>query len=474
MNRTFPPLFLERVAQILPPEEQEDYLRECTAPLPRTIRWNTVFDDPIHIPEGWNFTPLPEMPTVGFLDREDHQTLPLGHTPQHFGGRIYSATLSSLLAVQVLDPKPGDTVLDCCGAPGSKTSFMADKMKNQGLLVANEMDGKRLQKLNHNLNRMGILNNLIVQYDGSQIDRFIGEMFDKILLDAPCSSEGFGRKDSNFFEKSWDIAHVYEMAKIQKKLILSAFRMLKPGGIMVYSTCTGAPEENEMVVQHLLDTYGDSVEMQTIDIGGIPSHKGIKHWDNRDVEQKIYSKVKRLYPHLRTDTWNSEGFFISLIKKKNTLGHEGNNGFFSPPYKTLKQHESNTIFAQIKKVFEIELDRSKYDILKHSDGALIITTPEVSKFCTIFPHKSVGMMLLDKHGNPGTEFSIHFGKNSPRSIDLTPDQTTSWLKGEDISPSHAFGVGSIVFLRQNDCGLGWGKVLKGGKIKNKVPRGLVF
>ena len=254
MNRTFPPLFLERIKQILPENEVEDYLRDCTEPLPRTIRWNTVHDEtppnPLfsqegeQLPTGWNFQPLPEMPTVGFLDRKDHKELPLGHTPQHFGGQIYSATLSSLLAVQVLNPKPGDTVLDCCGAPGSKTSFLADKMKNQGLLVANEMDGKRLQKLNHNLNRMGILNTLIVQYDGSQIDRFIGEKFDKILLDAPCSSEGFGRKDSSFFEKNWDIAHVYEMAKIQKKLILSAFRMLKPGGTMVYSTCTGAPEEN--------------------------------------------------------------------------------------------------------------------------------------------------------------------------------------------------------------------------------------
>lgn len=481
MNRTFPPLFLERIKQILPENEVEDYLRDCTDPLPRTIRWNTI--DPLqvtsyklqeHIPNGWNFKPLPEMPSVGFLDREDHKELPLGHTPQHFSGRLYSATLSSLLAVEVLNPEPGDTVLDCCGAPGSKTSFLADKMKNQGLLVANEMDGKRLQKLNHNLNRMGVLNTLIVQYDGSQIDRFIGEKFDKILLDAPCSSEGFGRKDSSFFEKSWDISHVYEMAKIQKKLILSAFRMLKPGGTMVYSTCTGAPEENEMVVQHLLDHYGDSIEMQTIDIGSIPHHEGLSHWDNRDIEQEISSKVKRFYPHLRSKTWDSEGFFISLIKKKNTLGHEGDNGFFSCPYKILKTHESNNIFTQIKKRLGVDLDKSQYNILKHSDGALILTTPETAEFCTIFPHKQVGLLMLDKHGNPGTEFAIHFGKHSPFAIELTEEQTISWFKGQDISPDHDFDPGTIVFLKQGDCGLGWGKCLKGGKIKNKVPRGLIW
>lgn len=471
--RSFPELFQERMQIILPEGEWDSFAEHSTAPLPRTIRW--VGNE---MPKGWDFKPVPEIPTVGFLDRTDQKDLPLGRTPEHFCGKLYAATLSSLLSVQVLDPKPGQTVLDMCAAPGSKTSFIAHKMENTGLLVANEMDGKRLKKLTHNLNRMGVINTVVTQYDGSHLARYIDEAFDTILVDAPCSSEGFGRKQSDFFETTWDIAHAYEMAKIQKKLIVAAFHMLKPGGEMVYSTCTAAPEENEMVVQHLVDLYGDKLELLDIDLGSIPHHEGIKEWDNRTIDQNICSKVKRLFPHLHTDTWDSETFFICKIRKTASTPEvdpdalSSKHAINNPPL-YLKKQQAQNIFKQVEKDWGIVLDPEQYALVKHSSGHILLTTPEAAEFCTRFPHRDVGTLLMTKDSNPGNEFAMNFGHLSDNNqVEITRDQVDAWLKGQDIPLENALDR-SVLFPVCGDLCLGWGKPLPNGKLKNKVPRGLV-
>lgn len=521
MNSTFPPLFVERIQQILPENEWEAFFEQCTAPLPRTVRFSTLYND-FTIPEGWHFTPLPEISTAGLLSRDNQTEKALGHTLEHFSGKIYAASLSSLLAVEVLNPQPHERVLDMCASPGSKTTFIADKMKNTGLLVANEMDGKRLQKLTHNLNRMGVLNTTIVQYDGSHLDRYIGETFDKILVDAPCSSEGYGRKKADFFETKWDIAQAFEMAKIQKKLIVSAFQMLKVGGEMVYSTCTSAPEENERVVQHLKDTFGDTVEIIDIDLGSIPHHTGLKHWDNRDIDMEIYTKVKRLYPHLKTDTWDSESFFISKIRKVASTPHDTTKAYLKNPDLILKDHQVNKIFDQTKDEWDIDFlsldSEGKHTLLKHTSGSYTLTTKENAEFSTTFPHRQSGIMLMDKDNNPSTEVAIHFGtKSNTKCIQINREHVEKWLQGQDIplpekyrstgnssktkssrkkkhiadKPIESIDVRDnvssdneiwsfsgiskgIVFVAYKDISLGWGKIINGTKIKNKVPRGLIF
>jgi len=207
---TFPQRFIERIHEILPPEEWDDFFHKATEPLPRTVRITSNSLSSKKIPPFWHLSPVAEIPETYFIERDNQQELPLGKTLEHFSGEMYVASLSSLLAVHVLDPQPEEKILDISAAPGSKTTFIADKMKQTGVLVANEPSSSRSAKLSANLDRMGVLNCVLFQQDGTILDRMFEQEFDRILLDAPCSSEGFGRKRSDFFEKTWQERKIFE------------------------------------------------------------------------------------------------------------------------------------------------------------------------------------------------------------------------------------------------------------------------
>jgi tRNA (cytosine40_48-C5)-methyltransferase len=228
--------------------------------------------------------------------------LPTGATSEYLLGYYYIQDLSSCMAVDALDIAPGQVVLDVAAAPGGKTTFLAQKMNNSGAIIALEPNDRRARSMSFNLARCGVYNTCIFKADGLYAGKF--EMkFDRVLLDAPCSCEGVIAKDPTR-KSSHTPEDVDYCSKIQESLIEAAASYVKPDGIMVYSTCSFAPEENEMVVDRLLRKFGNiTVEPVAYGSSGLTRFGDLKF----DGQLKY---AHRLYPHLDDTT----GFFIARLR----------------------------------------------------------------------------------------------------------------------------------------------------------------
>jgi len=223
-------------------------------------------------------------------------------------GVIYLQNEASWTPVIGLNPQPGETVLDMCAAPGGKTSHIAALMQNKGKLIANDNSRPRLLKLQQNLARLHVKADYSL-HDATRLSKSFPEAsFDKILLDAPCSGEGLVNLTLPKTLDTWSVAHIRRLSSLQKQLITEAWKLLKPGGRLVYSTCTMAPEENEVVVNHLLKRNEDAhivpLEMQYDVV-----HSGITSWNDRDFHPTITHALRLLPARGR------EAFFVCLLQK---------------------------------------------------------------------------------------------------------------------------------------------------------------
>lgn len=228
--------------------------------------------------------------------------LPTGATSEYMLGHYYIQDLSSCMAVDALDVAPGQFVLDVAAAPGGKTTFMAQKMNNSGAIIALEPNGRRARSMSFNLTRCGVYNTCIFKSDGLYAGKF--EMkFDRVLLDAPCSCEGVIAKDPTR-KSSHTPEDVDYCSKIQESLIEAAVSYVKPDGIMVYSTCSFAPEENEMVVDRLLRKFGN-ISLEPVAYGS----SGLTRFGDLEFNGQL-KYAHRLYPHLDDTT----GFFIARLR----------------------------------------------------------------------------------------------------------------------------------------------------------------
>ncbi|MCS7249774.1 MAG: RsmB/NOP family class I SAM-dependent RNA methyltransferase [candidate division WOR-3 bacterium] len=242
-----------------------------------------------------------------FRLKSERDEFSIGNTLEHFLGYIYVQDIASMIPPIVLEPKKYEKVLDLTAAPGSKTTLISAIMENTGLIVANDINIDRLKALTGNIDRMGCLNVVITNLHGERFGNLFPEYFDKVLLDAPCSSEGTISKNYEVLNH-WNELYINKMAKIQKNLIISAFKSLKKDGILVYSTCTFAPEENEGVIDFLLRRY-DNALLEEINIPGIKTCEGITEWEGFKNEE--LKRCVRIYPHYN----ECEGFFIARIRK---------------------------------------------------------------------------------------------------------------------------------------------------------------
>ena len=236
---------------------------------------------------------------------KDTKRIAVGNLREYMLGYIYIQEASSMIPPTILKPKPGDFVLDMAAAPGSKTTQMAAMMKNEGLLIANDYKYDRLKSLSSNLQRCGVANTATTLQEGRF---FKGFSFDKVLLDAPCSGTGTLRK-SPYTLETWNPNAIRRIAGTQRQLIKSAFENLKSGGTLTFSTCTLEPEENEMTVDYLLDTF-DNAKLQKINID-IKSSKPVEEFEGKKFTSEV-KKCLRIWPQDN----NTDGFFVSKIKKK--------------------------------------------------------------------------------------------------------------------------------------------------------------
>lgn len=219
-------------------------------------------------------------------------------------GFIYLQSLSSMVPVIVLDPKPEEIILDLTAAPGSKTTQIAAMMDNKGEIIANELNEIRSKRLQYNVEHLGADIVKVITGRGEKIDHLYNEHFDRILLDAPCSGEGRFIISDNVTYKTWNENEVIKLAALQKKLMESAYKALKPGGILVYSTCTLNKLENEEVVSYGLDNLNMEAVKVDLEINGIMP--GFNDGMNKNI-----SKAIRILP-----SRDMEGFFICKFRKK--------------------------------------------------------------------------------------------------------------------------------------------------------------
>jgi tRNA (cytosine49-C5)-methyltransferase len=301
--------FIERYEKLTNIEEFKkislEYLR-------RSIRINTlkisVSELKKRIEKEWKLTPVPWCKEGFWIDHkgkgEDYRR-DVGNLHEHQLGYFYIQEAASMIPPVVLNPKPGETVLDMCASPGSKTTQIAQYMNNEGVLVTNDIKIDRIKPLGLNLQRMGVTNNIITMMEG----RWFKDLkFDKILVDAPCSGTGTIRKSLKTL-RIWNANMVKRISGIQKQLIETGFNNLKTGGTLVYSTCTLEPEEDEGVINHLLSKY-DNAKIQKIELKNIKKSNPVTEFNGIKFNPEV-KKCLRIWPQ-DNDT---EGFFVTKIKK---------------------------------------------------------------------------------------------------------------------------------------------------------------
>ena len=230
----------------------------------------------------------------------------VGKTLEHSIGKYYVQSLSSMIPPIVLNPTEKDIVMDLCSAPGSKSTQISELMNYKGTLYSNEPNLSRVKALVHNLDKMNSVNMGVIKYNGELLSKYFNNFFDKILVDAPCSALGIVQKKQEV-SNWWDTKQAERISDLQLKLLISAIKMLKVGGDIVYSTCTLTVEENEFIINKVLKKY--PVELQKIDLS-VPYVDGFTKIKNFTFD-KTLNLTKRILP------WElkSEGFFIAKLKK---------------------------------------------------------------------------------------------------------------------------------------------------------------
>lgn len=311
---SLPEAFTERLEKIVPREQFESIIRTFDAPKRVTFRFNPLKTSPEELEAelaqegiayervGWDI-----LSGVYRINPEDK--LRLTQTPAFYEGRLYIQNLSSMVAPVLLAPRPEETVLDLAAAPGGKTLMLAGMMENTGWLSAVELQRERFFRLCDNLKHQGVTNAHTYMTDGRSVGKKCPLMFDRILLDAPCSSEARFKTHEPKSMSYWSVHKVKETSKLQRRLLLSAFDALKPGGKLLYSTCSFSPEENESPLQHLLERHGEHLKTIPLTLPFDNVQKPLTRWGKEIYDERIQNAV-RILP---TDT--IDGFFICLLEK---------------------------------------------------------------------------------------------------------------------------------------------------------------
>ncbi len=300
----FPAAFVERYRQLSDIDSLLDALRR---PLRRTARVNTLKATTEQVLELLADLAPEVLPwyAQGFVLGNG---IAIGRRLEHFLGLIYVQEAASMVPPLVLAPEPGQTVLDIAAAPGSKTTQMAALMENTGLIVANDSSPVRVRGLVGNIDRAGCLNVAVTRLDGIRLAQPLAGRCDRVLVDAPCSAEGTIRKSAQALEQ-WSPEAIVRFTTVQRGLLQAGYRCLKPGGRLVYSTCTLAPEENEGAVSWLL-AREPAAEVLEWQLPGLVAHPGLTEWRGERYADAV-ARTRRILPQ-DNDT---EAFFVALIRK---------------------------------------------------------------------------------------------------------------------------------------------------------------
>lgn len=311
-----PSAFLERLRSIVPRQDAEAVIQTFSCPDILSIRVNPLKVSAEEIvlslgKEGASLDPVSWCPQAFIVRGMTREAL--SHHPLAAEGKIYQQALSSMIPAVVLAAQPGERVLDACAAPGSKTTQIAGMMYNKGTLIAVEAVKGRFFRLKSVCELLGAD---IVTCKLCDVRRFRpadGNLFDRVLVDAPCSSEGRFKADDPDTTAYWSLRKVREMSYKQKGILMSASRLVKPGGVLVYATCTFAPEENEEVIDWFLRKSGDLFSVEEAGIEHIPRLPCLTQGP-RDAYHRDVVKCLRVRPDQQYT-----GFFVAKLRRSHEV-----------------------------------------------------------------------------------------------------------------------------------------------------------
>ena len=342
----------------------------------------------------------------------------LGRRWWYLAGLCHSQEEASMLPVQLLDPRPGDRVLDLCAAPGSKTAQIALALESEGTVVANDSSVSRLRALRSTLDRLGLANVSVTRCEGSVFPRGCGT-FDRILVDAPCAGDGTSRRRPDARRAGLD----RDYTRVQKRLLRRAVRLCRPGGRIVYSTCSFAPEENEMVVDAILgEDSRRELKLVASKVTGLKTAHGVTSWRGTDLHPELRLAV-RLWPH-HNDTG---GFFVALLEKSHGPLAEAN------PQLPLATASSDEWRSEVGEWFGIEDEIwQRFIIHRSSARRLHLTNRDHAAPASPFP-VSVGLPFL-KTGHRYPKLStaaalLLAGAANRNVVELEPDQVEAYHEG---------------------------------------------
>jgi len=380
-----------------------------------------------------------------------------GTHPYHQAGLYYLQDPSAMTPAEMLDPKPGDWVLDLSASPGGKTTQMAAKLWNSGLLIANEIKNKRLGHLIQNVERWGAENVVVTNETPERLADSFGPIFDKVLVDAPCSGEGMFRKDAAA-RRDWSQGLVEGCAIRQKNIMDVAVKLVKPGGKLVYSTCTFSPEEDEGVIAEILLRHPDFRVEELPDEHGFD--KGRPDWIGGGKE---LSGSLRLFPHHVP----GEGHFV--CKLTCSAG--------APENRTLKYSRPNVFRQQLElwEKFIVEITTQKFSkerllIEKERLYYLAEDVPDFGNLRVPMPGLWLGTLKKDRL-EPAHPLAMALNPTAVlKKIDLNSNSMDirKYLRGEPLETDQ---LGWLVVM-VDGFPIGWGKGVN-GVLKNHFPRGLI-
>lgn len=453
-----PAAFEEKMKEMLG-EDYDKYLASFKQDAYQGLRVNTakLSADTFQKLSPYGLMPVSWCQNGFYYDKNEK---PAKH-PYYFAGLYYIQEPSAMTTASLLPIEEGDLVLDLCAAPGGKSTELAAKLHGTGLLVSNDISNSRAKALLKNIEIFGVSNALVTSEPPNKLAKRFPAFFDKILIDAPCSGEGMFRKQNNMI-RAWESNGVDLFVNLQRSILKEAVEMLKPGGMIIYSTCTFSKEENEQSVEYLL-SLDDSLELVELPLFDGFDH-GHPEWGLTGNKELV--KCRRLWPH----RIEGEGHFVAMVQKKGAsdclIG--------IAPYLFSQERLSKEAESFIKNL-GYPFDMSRIDVQKERVFYIPEQMPDIGGLRIL----RCGLYLGDMKKNrfePSQSLAMFLKKehfSNVLDLPVWDERVVKYLKGETIelnSREEQICKDGICLICVDGFSLGFGK-LNRGTMKNKYLPG---
>ncbi len=453
-----PNAYKEQMRTLLGEADYRAFMRAYTKSPVRGLRTNTLKVSPSELKEmvPFHLKPVEWCPAGFYYSSKDSP----GKHPYHDAGLYYIQEPSAMAVVEQLDPQPGERVLDLCAAPGGKSTQIAAKMGGQGWLISNEIHSQRVNVLTENLERCGVCNATVLNESPQRLASRFTAFFDRILVDAPCSGEGMFRKNPDAVNE-WSHQHVLGCTRRQREILDAAIPMLRPGGRLVYSTCTFNTRENEEIVDYLLHTFPD------LTLQKAQNHRHFTPGIARETRARTLNEhVARLWPH----QLEGEGHFIAVFKKQGDADSPAKETGYPKAalsadlLEKWRTFERDTLTAPLSEKRRIVFGSHLYDIPPD--------LPDLRGIRVKRPGLYLGEFKKNRF-EPSHALAMALTKQNARLVTFLSSKrigdVAAYLRGETVTAKSSQKGWTLVTV--DGFPLGWGKQV-GTVVKNHLPKRL--